>query len=48
MQSKAEPMDEGSAEPSKLKPLEKKIVDKLVNLLEFYMGDANLSKDHFL
>lgn len=33
---------------TKLKPSEKKVVAKVLNQIEFYLGDANLSKDHFL
>ena len=39
---------EGEEVQAKMKPSEKKVIAKLLNQIEFYLGDANLSKDHYL
>lgn len=41
-------MIEAEEVQTKMKPSEKKVIAKLLNQIEFYLGDANLSKDHFL
>lgn len=39
---------EGDEVQTKMKPSEKKVIAKLLNQIEFYLGDANLAKDHYL
>jgi hypothetical protein len=39
---------EGDELQTKMKPSEKKVIAKLLNQIEFYLGDANLAKDYYL